>query len=192
MWCLYILPARSHYHSLTVSLPTLAAAHCGFQLSSLSLMASSVGASRSGHRGRGSSRRGSTVLAAALREGKVDLEAAMRPLMMRQRHHLTPSSSGDAWLLLSQADVEEVIHEVVVQHLRRIYQQKPIWRRKCPIGRRKWPIWRWWRICRWCLIWRRRTRWMSTKEKQEEMIASQRAGSISAHLAEACTSSPAG
>ena len=179
MWCLYILPAlanyRSHYHSLTVSLPTLAAAHCGFQLSSLSLMASSVGASRSGHRGRGSSRRGSTVLAAALREGKVDLEAAMRPLMMRQRHHLTPSSSGDARLLLSQADVEEVIHEVVVQHLRRIYQQKPIWRRK-------WPIWRWWRICR----------WMSTKEKEEEVIASQRAGSISAHLAEACTSSPAG
>jgi len=89
-------------------------------------MASSVGASRSGYRGSGSSRRGSTVLAAALREGKVDLEAAMRPLMMRQRHHLTLSSSGDARLLLSQADVEEVIHEVVVQHLRRIYQQKPI------------------------------------------------------------------
>jgi len=151
-------------------------------------MASSVGASRSGHRGRGSSRRGSTVLAAALREGKVDLEAAMRPLMMRQRHHLTPSSSGDARHLLSQADVEEVIHEVVVQHIRRIYQQmyqqKPIWRRK-------WPIWRRWRICRWCLIWRRRRRWMSTKE-EEEVIVSQRAGSISAHLAEVCTSSPAG
>ena len=113
----------------------------------------------------------------------------MRPLMMRQRHHLTPSSSGDARLLLSQADVKEVIHEVVVQHIRwiyqQIYQQKPIWRRK-------WPIWRWWRICRWCLIWRRRRRWMSTKEKEEEVIASQRAGSISAHLAEACTSSPAG
>ena len=76
----------------------------------------------------------------------------MRPLMMRQRHHLTSSSSGDARLLLSQADVEEVIHEVVVQHLRRIYQQKPIGRRKWPIWRRKWPIWRWWRICRWCLI----------------------------------------
>ena len=30
---------------------------------------------------------------------------------------------------------------------------------------------------------------MSTKEKEEEVIASQRAGSISAHLAEACTSS---
>ena len=77
----------------------------------------------------------------------------MHPLMMWQRHHLTPSSFGDARLLLSQADVEEVIHEVVVQHLRRIYQQKPIWRRK-------WPIWRRWRICRWCLIWRRRRRWM--------------------------------
>jgi hypothetical protein len=32
----------------------------------------------------------------------------------------------------------------------------------------------------------------ATKEKEEEVIASQRAGSISAHLAEACTSSPAG
>ena len=49
----------------------------------------------------------------------------MCPLVTWQHLHLVPFSSDDARRLLSKADVEEVIHEVVLQHLQQIYQQKP-------------------------------------------------------------------
>ena len=85
-------------------------------------MAFSVGASRSGHRSRGSS--GSTDLAAPVRDAKADLEAAvMRLVLQRVRRILAPSFSGDAQHPLGHTELVQIIHQVVMQQCRRIRQQ---------------------------------------------------------------------
>ena len=74
--------------------------------------------------------------------------------ILQQHHHPTPSS-GNAQRPLGQADLEELIHQEVMQHLRRICRQNHPemqgHRRRGGGGRsggrsrrkrRRWPIWR--------------------------------------------------
>ena len=86
-------------------------------------MASSAGASRSRHRSRGSS--GRTDLAASVRD-RADLEAAVMRQVWERVRLIT---SGDAPRPLGHAELDQIIHRVVMQQLWRIRRQRrPIWR----------------------------------------------------------------
>ena len=86
-------------------------------------MASSAGASRSRHRSRGSS--GRTDLALSVRD-RADLEAAVMRQVWERVRLIT---SGDAPRPLGHAELDQIIHRVVMQQLWRIRRQRrPIWR----------------------------------------------------------------